>query len=47
MLPNIPLGLVSPNWDEVARLAAMLAPARLIVHRHVHLGFENLEKPFA
>ena len=47
MLTNIPLGLVSPDRDEVARLGAMLVPARLIVHWHTHLGFENLDEPFA
>ena len=47
MLTNIPLGLVSPDRDEVARLGAMLVPARLIMNRHVHLEFKNRDEPFA
>ena len=39
VLANIPLGLVSPDRDKVARLAAMLMAARLIMHWNVHLGF--------
>jgi hypothetical protein len=43
MLTNIPLRLVSPDRDEIVRLPAILMPAQLIMHRHAHLGFKNLD----
>jgi len=47
VLPNFPLGLMSPDRHEIARFPTIIAPPRRIVDRDPKLGFENLEEPVA
>jgi hypothetical protein len=47
MLPDVPLGLMSPDRHEVSHLAAVSVPPGRITDRHAKLGFENLDESVA
>jgi hypothetical protein len=45
MLPDIPLCLVTPDWDQVAHRAAVFRPADRVMDRDPQLLLQNVDEP--